>query len=326
MLSKQKAFSKVNATFHNPLAMEAWLGPLEMSPESYTKAKASIAFPKEKAKHAMFWFERLSESDDIFVERLALKDVEGALKTIEGRNDHAACQNRLMTCLLQDDWKGALAHAEMLYHEEEDILCFSSVVTGSGGLTYIGLLALCNTSVWKEIVKRSFENTCVNNIETILHITENVEDSDLESLGRSVESLEKACDNLDCLKMLKGDDDIVYRMLAKKVTSRLWEQAKIIHKLKEDKSAKTEWLTGHTKVELIVRGRKALRHTDSNALKEDIVDTLTDIFAWLNIFQRFKYWKGCPNEGESFLVSLLWFLIPFAIWTTFFFLLKHLAG
>lgn len=115
-VTKFKAYLKVGKSIGDcPLDLPNLLLPIERTEELIINAESQITLPKNQLEYALFWFIKGSNIDDVAINYLQTSNVKNAIEIWSKKNDIYSLQNRIICSIIDQDIKGVIKNAEILY-------------------------------------------------------------------------------------------------------------------------------------------------------------------------------------------------------------------
>lgn len=126
---KLKAFLKVGRQVSFPLDLAKYLPPITRTINTPSEAEAKLTLPADQIKYAQFWFIKATSLDEVAFNHLFAGDMAKALEIWSKHTDAPSLQNRIVCCLIKNDYKTACTFAEYLYHRysEQLVECITGV-------------------------------------------------------------------------------------------------------------------------------------------------------------------------------------------------------
>lgn len=217
-MGRVKAFARVGQKVDNPLRLQRLLGPLPDDEETITEKESQIALPFDRECHAMFWFAHgpNPEEDLKAIEMLEKGKSSQAMKIWEKRGDREALQNMMVTELLLNHWKNAMAFAMRVYDKESDIRRFIHEVKEAFRINEKVLLDCSADNLqWTAILNEMIPENIRENIE--YHLEKAKQYCNIDTY----EALYEASFKLDQLRDILGPDNVTYQALAEQMADAL---------------------------------------------------------------------------------------------------------
>ena len=216
--SRMKAYAKVGQASDLPLRLIRILPRVAFDEEAILKAEGQIALPADRKRWAMFWFERHDASDDEFISLLGQRKVREAKAILMGRTDKAALKSRMLLGLIFDEPTEAVACAEQLYQDEEDIRMWVNTVIDSNLFSLTDLhMAYAKTDVWRNLLFNMRFDSLMEPIEKITTEAEALDWTgplDLDARYEAADRLSELPQHIKRLKKLLGADNSIYKVQA----------------------------------------------------------------------------------------------------------------
>lgn len=216
-LAQVKAFARVGRQVDNPLYLRHLLEPLPSDEETIALQESRIAFPDERKRHAMFWFDHGQHPEED-LKAVALIDkgrMKQSVELWEKNGEPEALHNLMVAELLGNHLEKALSIAQRLYHDEEDIRQLIEALKDDFRVNEKGLLRFVTDSVWTSMLKEEEVATLKQNIERSLEYAKYD-----DSIG-SYEALYETSSDLDRLRVILGPYDVTFQTLSEKMANML---------------------------------------------------------------------------------------------------------
>lgn len=113
--NRLRAFLKVGKEISFPLDLPMLLSTITRTTENISDADAKLALPNEQLRYAQFWFAKVTSLDDIAMNHLKEGNADMAISIWEKKDNASSLQNRIVSALVQGNYKMVIACADKLY-------------------------------------------------------------------------------------------------------------------------------------------------------------------------------------------------------------------
>lgn len=229
--SKIKAYVKVGQPMDTPIQINQWLPAVSLTEQEVKRAEDLLHNPSEKARYAMFWFERHCQKDEQFVTLFSEKKVEEAMACLAGRDDHAALQNMLTAGLILNNWQDVLFLAMRLHKEKADIALFLETLSQEVDISVFrtsfkslsqSIKDDATTLTWRQQLDEKVchhHNQC---LDEFYRKVCNVNPRDEEALKEMLNQFLLQSEHIVALKDILGANDASYQASAERYVEKLW--------------------------------------------------------------------------------------------------------